>query len=54
MAAVEKGILPLNKLQTNIISPNLWQQAETFDESTEGFRMPSNLAKSFDQFNLMF
>ena len=50
----QQGILPLNKLQTNIISPNLWQQAENFDDSTDGFRMPANLAKSFENFNKMY
>ena len=47
-------LLPLNCMQTNIISPNLWQQAENFDEATEGFRLPANLAPSFEQFNRMY
>ena len=48
------ALLPIEKLQTNIISPNLWQQAENFDDSTDGFRVPANLTRSFEQFNLMF
>jgi hypothetical protein len=32
----------------------LWQQAENFDDATEGFRMPANLAKSFEQFNVLY
>lgn len=48
------ALLPINNMQTNIISPNLWQQAENFDDSTDGFRMPANLTKSFEQFNLMY
>ena len=48
------ALSPINNMQTNIISPNLWQQAENFDDSTDGFRMPANLTKSFEQFNLMY
>ena len=32
----------------------MWQQAENFDDSTDGFRIPANLTRSFEQFNLMF
>ena len=40
------ALLPIEKIKTNIISPSpsLWQQAENFDDATEGFRMPANLA----------
>lgn len=54
VAALASNLLPITNMQTNIISPNLWQQSENFDDSTDGFRIPANLAKSFEQFNVMF
>ena len=47
-------LLPISTLQTNIISPNLWQQAEKFDDATDGFRMPAGLRESFEAFNGLY
>ena len=49
-AANEFGILPLDKLKTNIISPSYWPQANEYDKSNVEFQLPSKIEKSFNEF----
>ena len=44
------GILPLDKLKTNIISPSYWPQANEYDKSNVEFQLPAKIEKIFNEF----
>ena len=48
----DKGSLPthlsVDKISTNIISPNFWQRANDYDQTTDGFKLTADLQSKFD------
>ena len=50
----DPSMLPIERIKTNIISPNYWPQASEYDKANVEFQLPEAIDKSFREFTQVY